>query len=79
MRHIAVLLKDGADVQEMLENYPHLQASWIHDAISYYLDHREEIEREIEANGIEAVLAQTGGVIDEKGLVRFPSGKAGDE
>ena len=79
VRHIAVLHKDGAGVQEMLETYPHLQASWVHDAISYYLDHHDEIEREIEANGIEAVLARTGGVMDDKGVVRFPSGKAGDE
>ena len=79
VRHIAVLHKDGASVQEMLETYPHLRASWIYDAISYYLDHREEIEREIEANSIDAVLAQTGGVIEDQGVVRFPSGKAGDE
>ena len=79
VRHIAVLLKDGASVQEMLETYPHLQASWVHDAISYYLDHREEIEREIEANRIDAVLAQTGGVMDDNGVVRFPSGTTGNE
>jgi uncharacterized protein (DUF433 family) len=79
VRHIAVLYKDGASVEEMLETYPHLQASWVHDAISYYLDHREEIEREIEANRIENVLAQTGGVMDEQGVVRFPPGKAGNE
>ena len=72
VRHLAVLHNDGAGVQEMLETYPHLQASWVHDAISYYLDHRDEIEREIEANRIEAVLARTGGVIDDKGVVRLP-------
>jgi uncharacterized protein (DUF433 family) len=76
--HIAVLCKDGVRVEEMLETYPHLQASWIHDAISYYLDHREEIEREIEANRIDEVLAWTGGVIDDNGIIRFP-GKTADE
>jgi uncharacterized protein (DUF433 family) len=79
VRHIAVLFKDGASVQEMLETYPHAQESWVHDAISYYLDHREEIEREIEANRIDEVLARTGGVMDDKGVVRFPPGKTGDE
>lgn len=79
VRHIAVLYKDGASAAEMLEAYPHLQASWVHDAISYYLDHREEIEREIAANSIDEVLARTGGVIDDKGVIRFPPGKAGDE
>ena len=71
VRHIAVLYKDGVNVLEMLETYPHLQESWVHDTISYYLDHREEIDQEIAANRIDAVLAQTGGVIDEKGVVRF--------
>jgi uncharacterized protein (DUF433 family) len=79
VRHIAVLYKDRASVEEMLETYPHLQASWVHDAISYYLDHREEIEQEIEANRIENMLAQTGGVMDKTGVVRFPAKKAGDE
>ena len=79
VRHIAVLHKDGVSVQEMLETYPHLQESWVHDAISYYLDHREEIEQEIEANRIDEVLARTGGVIDDKGVVRFSPGKAADE
>lgn len=79
VRHIAVLHKDGVSVQEMLETYPHLRESWIHDAISYYLDHREEIEREIEANRIGDALAQTGGVMDSQGVVRFPPGKAANE
>ncbi len=79
VRHIAVLYKDGASIQEMLETYPHVQASWVHDAISYYLDHREEIEQEIDANRIDNVLARTGGVIDDKGVIRFPPAKPGDE
>jgi uncharacterized protein (DUF433 family) len=79
VRHIAVLHKDGAGVREMLEAYPHLQASWIHDAISYYLDHRDEIECEIEANRIESVLSRTGGVVDDKGVVQFPTEDAAHE
>ena len=72
VRHVALLHNEGANVADVLATYPHLQASWVHDAISYYLDHREEIEREIEENRIEAVLARTGGVMDDKGVIRFP-------
>ena len=79
VRHIAVLHKDSASVQEMLETYQHLQASWVHDAISYYLDHRDEIEREIDANRIESVLGRTGGVMDDKGVIQFPAEGAADE
>jgi uncharacterized protein (DUF433 family) len=79
VRHIAQLYKGGADVAEILRNYPHLQPSWVHDAISYYLDHAREIEAEIEANRIENVLARTGGVMDDKGVIRFPASNGADE
>ena len=79
VRHIAVLYKEGAGVAEVLAAYPHLQASWVHDAISFYLDHQEAVEEEIKANEIDAVLARTGGVMDAKGVVRFPAEGAADE
>jgi uncharacterized protein (DUF433 family) len=78
VRHVAVLWKDHQTAEEIVRTYPHLQLSWVYDAISYYLDHKPEIEREIEENQIENVLARTGGVMDEKGVVRFPSGKLSD-
>src|ERR1700676_5390867 len=59
VRHVAVLYNEGATVAEVLATYPHLRASWVHDAMSYYLDHQEEIDRDIEANRIEVVLART--------------------
>ena len=74
VRHIAFLWKDGAAVEEIIRTYPHLAPAWVHDAISYYLDHQPEIDREIEDNDIENVLARSGGVMDEKGVVRFPEG-----
>jgi uncharacterized protein (DUF433 family) len=78
VRHVAELFKAGESVENILRSFPHLQPSWVHDAISYYLDHKPEIEREIEENQIESVLARTGGVMDEKGIVRFPNGKPSD-
>lgn len=74
VRHIAVLWKQGETVEEIVQSFPHLRPSWVHDAISYYLDHPEEVEQEIEANKIENVLAELGGVMDEKGIVRFAGG-----
>jgi uncharacterized protein (DUF433 family) len=78
VRHIAVMWKSGEAVAEIVRAYPHLQLSWVFDAISYYLDHRDEIEREMEENRIEDVLARTGAVMDEKGVVHFPKGNAAD-
>lgn len=78
VRHVAVLWKEGETVDEIVQAYPHLQPSWVHDAISYYLDHVEVIEQEIEANQIENVLADLGGTMDEKGVVRFTPGAKQD-
>src|SRR5262249_37948145 len=78
VRHIALLWNEGETVEEIVKSYTHLQPSWVHDAISYYLDHQQEIEQEIAANRIENVLAELGGVMDEKGVVRFPPGKGND-
>ncbi|MCZ7569049.1 MAG: DUF433 domain-containing protein [Ardenticatenaceae bacterium] len=50
VRHIAQLYKAGDMVEEILQAHPHLSAAAVYDAISYYLDHQEEIEQEIAEN-----------------------------
>ena len=50
VRHIAFLWNEGETVNDIVLSYPHLQVSWVHDAISYYLDHRSEVDRELEEN-----------------------------
>jgi len=44
---ILIYYKQGRDVDEMLELYPQLTPAQVHDALSYYHDHQEEMEREI--------------------------------
>lgn len=43
---IASLLH-GKTPEELLIDYPHLTLAGIHDALSYYYDNREEIDREV--------------------------------
>ncbi|WP_447977988.1 DUF433 domain-containing protein [Candidatus Nitrospira bockiana] len=43
---IATLLH-GLTPEELLQHYPHLPLAAIYDALSYYYDHREAIDREI--------------------------------
>jgi uncharacterized protein (DUF433 family) len=43
---IATLLH-GQSPEQLLQHYPHLSLAAIHDALSYYYDHREAIDREI--------------------------------
>ena len=68
---IAGLYKAGDTVDEILESYPHLRPSWIHDAIGYYLDHQNEIEREIRESRMEYLTEQHNLTIDERGFVHF--------
>jgi len=42
--------KRGRDEWEILKAFPTLNYAQVHDAISYYHDHKEEIEEFIEAN-----------------------------
>lgn len=56
VRLIAQLVKTGTSAEEILASYPHLSLAQIHDAISYYFDHREEIEQDIEDDKIKNIL-----------------------
>jgi uncharacterized protein (DUF433 family) len=72
VRTIAELYRQGEPVSEILETYPHLDPAAVDDAIGYYLDHPAEIEAEIAANSLEAVLAEGGTVLGDDGVIRFP-------
>ncbi|MFL5243017.1 MAG: DUF433 domain-containing protein [Gemmataceae bacterium] len=41
-------LTHGWDAEEIRRQYPYMTLSEAHMALAYYLDHQEEIEREIE-------------------------------
>lgn len=53
VRAIVEWWKFGASPEEILENLPHLTLSQIFDALSYYADHRDEIEKYIAENIVE--------------------------
>jgi uncharacterized protein (DUF433 family) len=76
--HIAQMYKAGDTVDEILQAHPHVQAAAVYDAISYYLDHQQEIEQEIAANRLEAVQARYSLEVDARGFVSFPKDKPTD-
>ena len=53
VRAIVEWWKFGASPEEILENLSHLTLSQIFDALSYYVDHRNEIEQYIAENIVE--------------------------
>lgn len=64
---IARFLKDRVGPNEILAMYPHLTPAAVYDAISYYYDHQDEIDRFLEENTLEAVLDRYGLVVGEDG------------
>ncbi len=68
---IAELYLAGESARQIAEAYSHIDSAAIYDAISYYLDHRQEIDAEIEENRLENVLEAHGAALGEDGVLRF--------
>jgi uncharacterized protein (DUF433 family) len=47
---VTYVLKQGLSPEELVREFRHLTLAQIYDALSYYYDHREEIERELAEN-----------------------------
>ncbi len=72
VQHVAkAIIHMGETVQDYLASYPQLTPAQVYDALSYYFDHREEIEQEIEDSRTENVMKKFGFTIDERGVVQF--------
>lgn len=56
VRLLATLIRGGATPEEIIQDYSHLELAQVYDALSYYFDHREEIDREIEEKKLSAVM-----------------------
>lgn len=76
VRLIAQMYRLGDSVADILKTYPHLSASAVHDALSYYLDHLTEIEQEIAAHRLENVLRRHTAQMDERGFITFATSGA---
>jgi uncharacterized protein (DUF433 family) len=70
---IAGFLTAGTTPQEILEWYPqpYLTPGALHDAISYYYDHKAEIDAIISGSTPEKLAEQYGYEIGAAGLVNF--------
>ena len=69
---VAAMWRSGDTADDILRAYPHLEPAAVYDAISYYLDHRAEIEAQIEENRIERALKETGATMNAEGVIIFP-------
>ena len=68
---IARLLQAGEEPSEIVAAYPNLMPAAVYDAVSYYLDHREEIDALIEGSTVEALAERYGFSVEEDGKIVF--------
>ena len=67
VRAIVLHYKASETLEEILEAYPHVPPAGVFDAISFYLDHQEEIKALIEENRLERVMEKHGLKVGAKG------------
>jgi uncharacterized protein (DUF433 family) len=44
---VSNVLQQGVAPEEFVETYPHITLAQIYDALSFYYDHRDEIDRDL--------------------------------
>lgn len=66
---IARLLRAGTEPWEIIATYPHLAPAAVYDAVSYYLDHQEEIDRQIDEATLETLAERYGFTIGADGRI----------
>jgi uncharacterized protein (DUF433 family) len=71
VRAIAEFLLRNEPFEDIAATYPHVEPAALRDAVGYYLDHRPEIDAEIQANDLDNVLDRTDASLDAKGVIRF--------
>lgn len=55
VRAIVGYYKMGMSPEEIVRSLPHLSLAQVHDSLSYYYDHQQEIDNDIEENSEENV------------------------
>jgi uncharacterized protein (DUF433 family) len=60
VRTIVGYYKMGLSIDEIVEGLPHLNPAQIFAALSYYYDHKSEIEEDIADNRIASLMARYG-------------------
>ncbi len=47
---VAYVLQQGMTPEELVATFPHLTLAQVYDALSYYYDHKAEIDRDLATN-----------------------------
>ena len=68
---VAELHQLGEEASDIAATYPHLSLAAVHDALSYYYDHQQEIDQYLADNTLEKLKDRYGFDMGERGLVIF--------
>jgi len=72
VKAIIVHYQSGMAIEDILDGYPSLTPAQLFDALSYYHDNKEEIEKDIENDSFEKIKAEFNITnIDKKGRLSF--------
>ncbi len=63
----------GETAEAYRADHPSLTLAQIHAALSYYFDHQDEIDAEIESNRLEGLKREFDMTVDDRGFVKFPA------
>jgi len=55
VKNIIIHYKSGMSVEEILEGFPNITPAQFYDALSYYYDYKEQIEKEIRAEDLQEI------------------------
>ena len=55
IKHLIFHYRSGLSIEEILEGYPNITAAQFFDALSYYHDHKEEINESLEKDSLEEI------------------------
>jgi uncharacterized protein (DUF433 family) len=72
VKAIIVHYQSGMSIEDILEGYPSLNPAQLFDALSYYHDNKEEIEKDIENDSFEIIKDEFKiSDVDNKGRLSF--------
>ncbi len=66
--------KMGMSIEEILEGLPPLTPAQVHEALSYYYDHQEEIEQDIAEGRVENLIERYGLKLSPDGRIVLAPG-----
>jgi uncharacterized protein (DUF433 family) len=64
---IANFINRGTSAEDIVRSYPDLTLAGVHDAISYYYDHEQEIDSAIREHSLEKAIERGEAEVDEQG------------